>query len=109
MLESEKMLKKGILENYCQAKRGSILIELREKLGDDVTIKLIKDFSGRLIYIPNKSSMRRVELPTIIRVELQGVEPDSDEFKAKVKELAELYKLTQKAIKRINKKGIFTR
>jgi len=109
MLESEKIVKKGILENYCQAKHGSILTELREKLGDDVTIKLIEDFSGRLIYIPSKSSLKRTASPMLIRAELKGFEPGSDEFKAKVKMLADYYKLTQKAIKKINKRGIFER
>jgi len=109
MLESEKILKKKILDEYCQAKPGSIVAEIRTKLGDDVIIELLDSFSGRLIYLPEKSSMRRAALPMLIIEELKGLEPGSDEFKIKVRNLSEVYKLTQKAIKRINKKGIFTR
>lgn len=109
MIEKHKAIKKRILECYCQAKRDSIVEEIRVKLGDDLIIKLIDDFSGRLIYIPNKSSLRRASLPMLVRSELRGVEPNSSEFKAKVKTLAEYYKLTQKAVKQINRKGIFTR
>lgn len=109
MLEKEKIIKKKILDEYCQAKRGSIVEELRMKLGDDVTIKLVDNFSGRLLFIPSKSSFRRAALPMLIKEELKGVEPGSDEFKTKVKNLSEYYKLTQKAIKVINKKGSYTR
>ena len=109
MVKSEKIIKKKILENYCHVKPGSIVAELRVKLGDDATIQLLYDFSGRLIYMPNKSSLRRATLPMLIIEELKGLEPGSDEFKIKVRNLSEVYKLTQKAIKRINKKGIFTR
>lgn len=109
MKESEKAIKKKILESYCQAKRGSILTELRAKLGDELVIRLLDDFSGKLIYFPNKSSFRRAQMPMLIRAELQGLEPDSDKFKARVKSLSEYYKLTQKAIIKINKKGIFAR
>jgi len=109
MKESEKMIKKKILDEYCQAKRGSIVAEIRTKLGDDLIIKLIDNFSGRLIYLPEKSSMRRAVLPMLIRAELQGLGPGSSEFKTKVKALAKFYKLTQKSIKQINRKGIFVR
>lgn len=109
MKESEKVIKKKILECYCYAKRGSIVEEIREKLGDDLIIRLLDDFSGRLIYMPNKSSLRRAALPMLIRAELQGLEPGSDEFKTKVKVLAEFYKITQKAVKQINKTGKYTR
>lgn len=109
MKESEKVIKKKILECYCHAKRGSIVEEIREKLGDDLIIRLLDDFSGRLIYMPNKSSLRRAALPMLIIEELRGLEPGSSEFKAKVKILSEYYKLTQKAIKQINKKGLYTR
>ena len=109
MKETEKVIKKEILENYCNAKRGSIVEELRMKLGDDLIIKLIDDFSGRLIYIPNKTSLRRASLPMLIKAELKGIEPSSPEFKSKVKVLAEYYKLTQKSIKQINRKGVYSR
>ena len=109
MNEREKILKKKILENYCQMKRGSIVSELRVKLGDDLTIALLDNFSGRLLFIPNKSSLRRSALPMLIEQELKGVEPNSPKFKAKVKVLAEFYKITQKAVKKINQKGIYTR
>ena len=109
MKEKHKEIKKIILENYCQMKRGLILAELRTKLDDDVIIQLLDDFSGRLIYIPTKSSLRRAALPMLIEQELKGIEPGSSEFKIKVKNLSQFYKLTQKAIKTINRKGIYTR
>lgn len=109
MIKSEKILKKKILENYCQAKRSSILAELRVKLGDDLTIALLDNFSGRLIYLPNKSSLRRAALPMLIKEELKGFEPGTSEFKAKIKNLSEYYKLTQKAVKKINRKGVYSR
>lgn len=109
MIESEKVVKKKILENYCKMKHGSVLAELRENLGDDVTIKIVDNFSGRLLFVPNKSSLRRATMPMLIIEELRGLEPDSDLFKIKVKNLSEYYKLTQKAIMKINKRGIFTR
>ena len=109
MSNKEKIVKKQILESYCQIKRGSILTELRTKLGDDLIIQLLDTFSGRLIYLPNKSSLKRAALPMLVRAELQGLEPSSDKFRAKVKVLAGYYKLTQKAVRRINKKGIFSR
>lgn len=109
MLEREKIIKKKILDEYCQAKPGSIVAEIRTNLGDDLIIQLLDNFSGRLIYLPEKSSMRRAALPMLIREELRGLEPGTSEFKAKVRNLSEYYKLTQKAIIKINKKGIFTR
>lgn len=109
MVKSEKIIKKKLLENYCQAKRSSILAELRVKLGDDLTIALLDNFSGRLIYIPNKSSLRRAALPMLIKEELRGFDPGTSKFKTKVKALAEFYKITQKAVKKINQKGIYTR
>jgi len=109
MIESEKAIKKKILENFCQTKHGSVLAELREKLGDDVTIKIVDNFSGRLLFIPNKSSLRRATMPMLIIEELRGLEPDSDLFKIKVKNLSEYYKMTQKAIKQMNQKGVYSR
>ena len=109
MKESEKDIRQKILDEYCQSKRGSIVEQIQEKLGDDATIKLLDDFSGRLLYLPNKSSLRRAALPMLIRRDLQGLEPGSDKFKARVKNMSDFYKLTQKAVIKINKKGIFLR
>ena len=109
MNEREKAIKQKILDEYCQAKPGSIVAEIRTKLGDDLTIALLDNFSGRLFFIPNKSSLRRSALPMLIEQELKGVEPNSPKFKAKIKVLAEYYKLTQKAIKQINRKGVYSR
>jgi len=109
MQEREKAIKQKILESYCQAKRGSILTELRDKVGDDLVIELVDNFSGRLIYIPNKSSLKRAALPMLVRAELRGLESGSNEFKAKVKILSEYYKLTQKAVIKIDKEGVFLR
>lgn len=109
MIEKHKEIKKKILENYCQAKRSSIVAELRVRLGDDVIIQLLDNFSGRLIYLPEKSSLRRAALPMLVKAELKGLVSGSDLFKEKVRELAKFYKLTQKAITKINKKGIFVR
>ena len=107
--ESEKAIKKKILDEYCHAKRGSIVEEIRMKLGDELIIQLLDNFSGRLIYMPNKSSLRRAALPMLIKERLRGLEPGSGIFKAQVGILADVYKLTQKSIKAINKKGIYTR
>lgn len=109
MKEREKILKKGILESYCRVKPSSIVEELRMKLGDDVTIQLLDYFSGRAIYLPEKSSLRRAVQPMLIRQELKGFESGSDLFKIKVKNLSKYYKLTQKAVIKINKRGIFAR
>jgi len=109
MQKSEKAIKQKILENYCQSKPASIVAEIRTKLGDDVIIKLLDDFSGRLIYLPNKSSLKRAALPWLIKERLRGLKPGSVPFKAQVGILSDVYKLTQKAIIKINKEGIFTR
>jgi len=109
MQEREKIIKKEILKNYCQMKRGSVLTELRAKLGDDATIKLIDNFSGKIIYIPNESSLGRATMPMLIRAELHALNPKSDEFKSAVRQLAEFYKTTQKAIVKMNKSGVYSR
>ncbi len=109
MKEQERAIKQKILENYCHGKRGSIVAELRAKLGDDVTIQLLDNFSGRLIYVPDKSSLRRASVPMLIKEELKGLEPGSPEFKIKIRNLSKFYKLTQKSIKAINKMGIYSR
>lgn len=109
MKESENAIKAKILESYCQAKRSSIVVELRVKLGDTATIRLVDDFAGRPIYIPSKSSLRRAAMPMLIRAELQGLEPKSKEFALKVRELARFYKITKKVIKQINRKGVYSR
>ena len=109
MKESEKILKKRILDEYCQAKRGSIVAEIRLRLGDDLIIQLLDNFSGRQIYLPEKSSMRRAVLPMLIKDRLRGLKPGSGVFKAEVSILSDIYKLTQKAIKQINRKGSYTR
>ena len=109
MKESEKAIKKKILDEYCQAKPGSIVAEIRTKLGDDVIIELLDKFSGRLIYLPNKSSLKRAALPWLIKERLRGLKPGSGVFKAQVGILSDVYKLTQKAVIKINKDGVFTR
>jgi len=109
MKESEKAIKKKILDEYCHANPGSIVAEIRTNLGDYLIIQLLDNFPGRLIYLPEKSSLRRAGLPMLIKEELRGLEPGSSEFKTKVKNLSEYYKLTQKAIKAINRKGSYTR
>lgn len=109
MKESEKVIKEKILDEYCRSKPGSIVAEIRARLGDEAIIQLLDKFSGRLIYIPNKSSMKRAVLPLLIRAELKGLDPGSNEFRARVKNLSDVYKLTQKAIIKINKEGVFSR
>lgn len=109
MTKKERIIKEKILENYCRVKPHSIVAEVQQKLGDDVIIKLLNNFSGRLIYLPSKSSLKRAALPMLVKAELKGLVPGSDLFKAKVKILSKFYKLTQKAIKQINRKGIFLR
>lgn len=109
MEESEKAIKQKILDEYCQAKSGSIVTEIRTKLGDDVIIQLLDSFSGRLIYLPNKSSLKRAALPWLIKERLRGLNPGSGVFKAQVRILSDVYKLTQKSIMKINKEGSFTR
>lgn len=109
MQEREKAVKKEILENYCNAKPGSIVAEIRMKLGDDLVIQLLANFSGRLIYLPNKSSLRRASLPMLIKNRLRGLKSGTAVFKAQVGILSDVYKLTQKAIIKINKEGCYTR
>lgn len=109
MQESEKAVKKTILDEYCRAKPGSVVAEIRIKLGDDLIIQLLDTFSGRLIYLPTRSSLKRATLPMLITERLRGLKPDSVPFKAQVGILSDVYKLTQKAIIKINKTGRYTR
>ena len=109
MQESGKVIKKKILDEYCQEKPGSIVAEIRTKLGDEVIIQLLDNFSGRLLYLPNKSSLKRAILPMLIKERLRGLKPGSGLFKAQVGILSEYYKLTQKAVMKINKKGVYSR
>jgi len=109
MKENEKAIKTKILENYCQAKPGSIVAEIRTKLEDDVVIQLLDTFSGRLIYLPNKSSLKRAALPWLIKERLRGLKPGSGVFIAQVGMLSKYYKMTKKAIMKINKEGIYSR
>lgn len=109
MQESEKAVKKEILENYCLAKPSSIVAEIRARLGDEAIIQLLAHFSGRLLYIPNKSSLRRATLPMLIKERLRGLKPGSVPFKAQVGILSDVYKLTKKTIIKIDKEGVFTR
>lgn len=109
MKESEKAIKTKILVEYCQAKSSSIVAEIRMKLGDDVIIQLLDNFSGRLIYLPNKSSLKRAILPMLIKERLRGLKPGSGVFKAQVGILSKYYKMTQKAILKMNQKGVYSR
>jgi len=109
MKESEKAIKQKILDEYCRARPASIVAEIRTKLGDDLIIQLLDRFSGRLLYLPNKSSLKRASLPWLIKERLRGLKPGSGVFKAQVRILSDVYKLTQKSIIKINKEGIFTR
>ena len=109
MIEKHKEIKKKILDEYCRAKPGSVVAEIRTKLGDDLIIQLLDTFCGRLIYLPTRSSLKRATLPMLITERLRPLKPGSGVFKAQVGILSDVYKLTQKAVIKINKEGVFTR
>ncbi len=109
MTEKEKIIKKQILRNYARAKPTSIVPEIIKKLGLVTTVRIFDEFQGRHIYFPRNSSLKRAALPIIIKEELDKIEPGSNDFKSAVKQFADFYKTTQKAIIKMYKKGVYLR
>ncbi len=107
--EDKKEFKKKILSAYCFAKPDTKFSRLIDRLGLEVGIKLVDEFYGQLITVPSKNSLQRSALPRIIRDELEGLTPNSTEFKMEIKNLAKFYKLSKRAILEMNKTGKYTR
>ena len=107
--EDKEEIKKKVVANYCSAKPDSKLALILDKLGIEVAIQLVDLFQGQALSLPSRSSLQRAALPLIIRDDLEGLEPESDQFKMKVKNLSNFYRLTKRAIIEMNKSGKYTR
>jgi len=107
--EDKEEVKKKILSAYYFAKPDTKFAQVIDKLGIDIGIKLVDEFWGQVIVIPTKNSLKRQALPQIIRDELEGLKPESDQFKLKVKNLSNFYMLPRRAILMMNKTGKYTR
>lgn len=107
--EDKEEIKKKILSAYCFAKPDSKFAQVLEKLGLEVAVRLVDAFCGQLLVIPTKSALQRAALPKIISDDLEGLKPESDQFKMKIKNLSNFYRLTKRAILEMNKTGTYTR
>ena len=102
-------IKKKVLANYCSAKPDSKLALILDKLGIEVAIQLVDLFQGQALSLPSRSSLQRAALPLIIREDLDGLKSESEPFKMKVKNLSKFYKVTKKAIIKMNETGKYQR
>lgn len=107
--EDKEEVKKKILSSYIFSKPNTQFSRVIDKLGIAVGIKLVDFFCGQVVVIPTKNSLQRSALPRIIRDELEGSKPESDQFKLKVKNLSNFYMLPRRAILMMNKTGKYTR
>ena len=107
--ENKEEIKKKILSAYCFAKPDTKFAQVVDKVGIAVGIKLVDEFSGRVLTIPTRNSLQRAALPKIISDELDGLKPEHEEFKRKVKSLSDFYRLPKRAILMMNKTGKYTR
>ena len=107
--EKKKEFKKKILSAYIFSKPDTQFAQVIDKLGLEVGIILVDEFWGQVIVVPSRNSLQRSALPQIIRDELEGLKPDSDQFKLKIKSLANFYRLPKKAILKMNESGVYTR
>ena len=108
-VDDKKEIKKEILSAYCFAKPDSKFAQVLDKLGLEAAIQLVDAFRGQLLAIPTRNALQRAALPKIIHDDLEGLEPESDQFKMKVKNLSSFYRLTKRAILEMNKTGKYTR
>lgn len=107
--EDKEEFKKQILEAYCFGKPSTIFAQLIRKLGIDMGIILVDEFVGKAISIPTRNSLKRAALPKTIKDELRGLEPNSNAFKLRVKNLSKFYGLRKKAILKMDKTGKYVR
>lgn len=107
--EDKEEIKNKILSAYCLTKPDAKFAQMVDKVGIEVGIKLVDEFWGQVIAIPTKNSLQRSALPQIIRDELEGLKPESDQFKMKVKSLSKFYSLRKKAIIKMHKIGKYSR
>jgi len=107
--EDKKEVKKKILSAYYFSKPDSKFAQVVDKLGIEVAIQLVDEFCGQVIAIPTRNALQRGALPQIIRDELEGLKPESDQFKLKVKNLSNFYSLRKKAIIKMYESGKYSR
>ncbi len=107
--EDKKEFKKKILSAYCFAKPDTQFSRLIDKLGLEAGIILVDEFCAQVIAVPSKNSLQRSALPRIIMDGLDGLKPNSNEFKMEIKNLAKFYQLSKRAILEMNESGKYTR
>ena len=107
--EDKEEIKKKILSGYCFAKPDTKFAQVVDKVGIEVGIKMVDEFWGQVVAIPTRNALQRGALPQIIRDDLEGLKPESDQFKMKVKNLSSFYRLTKRAIIEMNKTGKYSR
>lgn len=107
--EKEQKLKRDIVFDYCKARPNSALAKINEELGIDIAVKILDLFQGKSASFPTSDSLKRAVMPKLIQRHLFMVNPDSELFVKRVKQLSKLYKLSKRAIIEMNKKGIYTR
>ena len=107
--EDKEEIKKKILSAYCLTKPDAKFAQMVDKVGIEVGIKLVDEFWGQVIAIPTRNALQRGALPQIIRDELEGLKPETDPFKLKVKNLSSFYRLPKRAIQQMNKTGKYSR
>lgn len=107
--EDKEEIKKKILSGYCFAKPDTKFAQVVDKVGIEVGIKMVDEFWGQVVAIPTRNALQRGALPQIIRDDLEGLKPESNEFDLRIKSLSKFYSLRKKAIIKMYKTGKYSR
>jgi hypothetical protein len=94
----------SLIELYSRRTPRSLIARLASTLGAEATARLLQNFSGEILYVPQKSSFFRFAMPYIVRDELKGLKPRTAEFREKVDFLASAYGIDRQRIRSFLKK-----
>ena len=98
-----------LIFTYCKKMSHSNLARIVAEVGIVAGTKIWQMFESRIITIPAKSTIYRMNMPEIIRAELRDLKKGSAEFDKKVEELGKDMERSKRAILEMYDRGIHKR